>query len=230
MSILSGFKRFKRYTKTSEGYIPSYEKTIASAVCFGDGTDDTNTVEAKLGAIKGITTSTSVTETGYAADATVINQLNSNLQDCFQSVSNGKALVASAITDKGISTASDAAFNTLATNIASIVTKTGIKRSSLVAYSHWCNTTYTSAGIWGNLRALYNGYLIIVIATLGNSGANSDSWAIHCPNGTVSLAYNANSATDGWNIGVFPCSAGNGIWASGAGRCDHFGAAINVEI
>lgn len=122
MSILSEFKRFKKYTKTNEGYIPSYEKTIASAVCFGDGTDDTNTVEAKLGAIKGITASTSVTETGYAADATVINQLNSNLQDCFQSVSNGKALVASAITDKGISTASDAAFEVLANNIKSIST------------------------------------------------------------------------------------------------------------
>ena len=48
--------------------------------------DDGQTAQAKVGAIKGITTSTSVTETGYAADMTTvknlqtqINELNSNL-------------------------------------------------------------------------------------------------------------------------------------------------------
>ena len=43
------------------------------------------------------------------------------LVECFQSVSDGKALVASAITDKGVETASDATFETMATNIAAIV-------------------------------------------------------------------------------------------------------------
>ena len=38
----------------------------------------------------------------------------------FQSVSDGKALVASAITDKGVQTASDATFQTMADNIAEI--------------------------------------------------------------------------------------------------------------
>lgn len=38
----------------------------------------------------------------------------------FQSVSDGKALVASAITDKGVQTASDATFQTMAKNIAEI--------------------------------------------------------------------------------------------------------------
>lgn len=38
------------------------------------------------------------------------------------SVSEGKALVAAAVTDKGVSTAADATFQTIATNIGSIVT------------------------------------------------------------------------------------------------------------
>lgn len=45
--------------------------TVASDVEFDDGTD----AETKLGSIKGITTSTSVTTTGYAADASVTTAL-----------------------------------------------------------------------------------------------------------------------------------------------------------
>lgn len=46
--------------------------TDASDVEFADGTD----AESKLGAIQGITTSTSVTATGYAADASVVSSIN----------------------------------------------------------------------------------------------------------------------------------------------------------
>ena len=57
------------------------------------------------------------TEEGFAADA---YQTKLRLEECFQSVSNGKALVASAITGKGVNTASDATFETIAENINSI--------------------------------------------------------------------------------------------------------------
>ena len=40
-----------------------------------DGTD----VETKVGAIKGITTSTNVSETGYAADAKTVSEINQSL-------------------------------------------------------------------------------------------------------------------------------------------------------
>ena len=59
-------------------------------------------------------------------DNTISGMTATNVQDaideCFQSVSNGKSLVASAITDKGVTTASDATFATMATNIENIVT------------------------------------------------------------------------------------------------------------
>ena len=42
-----------------------------------DGTD----VETKVGAIKGITTSTNVSETGYAADAKTVSELNQSLTE-----------------------------------------------------------------------------------------------------------------------------------------------------
>jgi len=49
--------------------------TDANSVDANDG----DTMETKVGAIKGITTSTSVTEEGYAADAKTVSELNSSL-------------------------------------------------------------------------------------------------------------------------------------------------------
>ena len=54
-----------------------------------------------------------------------ITRLNSTTQELFTSVSNGKRNVAAAITDKGVSTASDASFDTMATNIRKIPTSGG---------------------------------------------------------------------------------------------------------
>lgn len=43
-----------------------------------------------------------------------------DVDECFQSVSSGKAQIASAITDKGVSTSSTASFSTMSNNIRSI--------------------------------------------------------------------------------------------------------------
>lgn len=48
--------------------------------------------------------------------------LQKQIDDCFTSASNGKAAIASAITGKGVSTASDATFATMAANIGNIKT------------------------------------------------------------------------------------------------------------
>lgn len=49
-----------------------------------------------------------------------LTKLNDDLESCFQSVSDGKALVASAITDQGITTDATATFEVMANNIRSI--------------------------------------------------------------------------------------------------------------
>lgn len=56
-----------------------------------------------------------------------IKELTQKVDQCFQSVSNGKSLVASAITDMGVETASDATFETIANNIGNI--ETGVDTS-----------------------------------------------------------------------------------------------------
>jgi uncharacterized protein YoxC len=54
-----------------------------------------------------------------------ISSLNRTTRELFTSVSNGKSNVAAAITDQGVSTASDASFDTMATNIRKIPTGGG---------------------------------------------------------------------------------------------------------
>ena len=63
---------------------------------------------------------------GGSIDLTEINtkmaQLETQVNDLFQSVSDGKTLVANAITDEGVSTSTTATFATMATNISKITT------------------------------------------------------------------------------------------------------------
>ena len=49
-----------------------------------------------------------------------LDSLNMDIEECFQSVSDGKSLVAAAITDKGVTTAANAAFATMAANVNAI--------------------------------------------------------------------------------------------------------------
>jgi len=63
----------------------------------------------------------------------------SDISDLKTSVSNGKSLIASAITDKGVSTASDATFQTMADNIGNIssMPDTGIALLCISALPGW---------------------------------------------------------------------------------------------
>lgn len=63
---------------------------------------------------------TEYVQVGDSFGAADVNGMNEAVNSCFQSVSDGKALVASAITDKGVSTAVDATFETMAENIGQI--------------------------------------------------------------------------------------------------------------
>lgn len=86
--------------------------------------DDGENLETKVGAIKGITTSTTVTENGWAADAKAVNESINALK---KSVADGKSAIASAITSKGVSTAADATFAAMTDNIRSISTKPRVR-------------------------------------------------------------------------------------------------------
>lgn len=63
-----------------------------------------------------------------------VNTVSGMVDELFTSVSNGKALVASAITDKGVDTASDATFAVMAENIGKIETGISVKTCTLQLY------------------------------------------------------------------------------------------------
>ena len=89
MSILSGIKKVIPYFKNADGnYEQLSYKTSSQTVDFDDG----KTAETKLGAIKGITTSTSVTETGYAADAKTVSEINQSLENKVELIWTSKIL------------------------------------------------------------------------------------------------------------------------------------------
>ena len=75
MSILDGFIKARSRKKTDEGFIWESRDTHSDTVFMPDG----NTATNNLGAIKGITTSTSVTEEGYAADASAFNEFRNEV-------------------------------------------------------------------------------------------------------------------------------------------------------
>lgn len=54
------------------------------------------------------------------------NNVQEAVDELFTSVSNGKSVIASAITDKGVTTSSDASFSQMATNIRNIKTTPNI--------------------------------------------------------------------------------------------------------
>lgn len=67
-------------------------------------------------------------------------QLDQKVTECFQSVSDGKALVASAITDKGVTTAPDATFAMMAGNIENIrVNNEEFALFESIVWTQWYN-------------------------------------------------------------------------------------------
>lgn len=183
MSILSGFKSFERYIKTNSGYQKVSERTLAKDVLLGsDGSG--NSVE------------------------TEITNLNENLNNLGESVADGKALVASAITDKGIETASNASFATMASNIGNI--STGVKllyvgNVSLSGYTGSSASTHIDGSV--NVGAGLTGVKCAATLTdihqgLGTSGQTwikiTGTCSYNSTTGIVSVQYKSSSSTNGF--------------------------------
>ena len=111
------------------------------------------------------------------------------INDLKTSVSEGKSLIASAITDKGVSTASSATFQTMASNIGKIIV-------CAISSSEIINTTtiFSNNTLVTGLK--YNkSYVNTIFYYLGFAGRT-----------TISLTY--NGFTSGWNIMIINCSTG----------------------
>lgn len=144
MAILSGFFRSKKRRKTNDGYKLESQWTSSQTVVMGDGTDDTDTVESRFGDIKGITTSTTESETGKVLDASTYATNVGAIQGITSSLATDNenyALSASAGKDlQDQITDVNSNLGKTISNVASIVGYTeGIRRTS--AHSVTFNNT-----------------------------------------------------------------------------------------
>lgn len=81
-----------------------------------------------------------------------ITTLKTDVASCFQSVSEGKALLASTLTDLGVETAKDATFDTINTNIKTLADnkyQTGYEEGVTNAKVSVTTKTYTSNLVYG---------------------------------------------------------------------------------
>lgn len=92
MSILSGFLKTKKYRKTANGYKLQSEWTSSQTVQMDDG----NTLQNNLGAIKGITSSLTSTNSSYALSAAA----GKNLQEQLNNVIKYTIVPTDYVTDK----------------------------------------------------------------------------------------------------------------------------------
>ena len=86
-------------------------------------------------------------KTSLSTNETDIQELQEQSEELFSSVSNGKSLIAGAITDKGISTSSTDTFSQMANNIRLIKTTPVITSQTYTNYQITLPSGYT---IWEN--------------------------------------------------------------------------------
>lgn len=127
--------------------------------------------------------------------------LVSAINETFQSASNGKALVAAAITDKGVTTAATDSYATMASNIAAIPTGTTEAEEKDVNFIDYDGTilySYTKAE-FANLSALPDNPSHTGLIARGWNWTLSDAKTYVAANGGLwigQLYYDANGATE----------------------------------
>ena len=94
---------------------------IISAEMIKDKNGETYDLSSMKESVDGMG-STYATKIELSSVSSTVSELSSDVQECFQSVSEGKSAIAAAVTDKGVETAADATFQQIATNVGNIST------------------------------------------------------------------------------------------------------------
>lgn len=128
-----------------------------------DGTD----VETKVGAIKGITTSTNVSETGYAADAKTVSEINQSLTNLKNPAKGTKGI----LVNGGSPLSRDflLCYTLQSTNTAysgAYISINGIAVAQLTSQSANCKQT-----IVGSVRAFKGDIISITISNFGGDAS-----------------------------------------------------------
>ena len=175
----------------------------------------------------------STTDNTTVADK--ISDIDNEVNSLKTSVSNGKSLVASAITDKGVSTASDATFQNMADNINKIEATEGVPVEGIsFTYTGFCQTKNDENGNW-RIKFLTSGTftplkdMIIDVFLVGGGGSGCTSLAnASCGGGggytktSKSIALIANTA--------YPIIIGDGGKASASGNSGGSSSGFDVSV
>ena len=128
-----------------------------------DGTD----VETKVGAIKGITTSTNVSETGYAADAKTVSEINQSLTQLKNPAKGTKGILVnggSTLTKDYLLVYTLQSTNTAYSGVS--ISINGINVAQLTSQSANCKQT-----IVGSVRAFKGDIISITISNFGGDAS-----------------------------------------------------------
>lgn len=151
--------------------------------------DDGSTAQTKVGAIKGITTSTSVTETGYAADMTTVKGLQTQIDELNSNLGSKSYILSSS------STFSSATGTTLTYDLPSDITDTKNWRVAVllpfsyslpyigVGYNH--GSRVMSASFTDNRKVV----VTLPLYSTNNKNGVDDEFALVLENLTVALVY-----------------------------------------
>lgn len=193
---------FKGEMQDYEGNV-IYPHTDADVVFCTDG----ETVQNKLNRTENVIgTITGVTDSAEAADSSLLPTAKA-LNQVFQSVSNGKRVIASAITDRGINTAADATFQTMAKNIGNLSRSTGNAAAAQVLAGY----TFSNAAGTGITGTMTNRGA--VKSTLNAGKSYTIPAGYH--NGTGTVTANSLASQTAANATAAQITSGYTAWVNG---------------
>lgn len=123
------------------------------------------------------------TKEGYALDARQGEALDGKITELKKSVSDGKSAIASAITNAGVSTASDASFATMSSNIANVRTDTTYTDKSHIIYgetAYVMGEKYTGTMPSYKKDIYYYGSYANIIGNENRSAWNQGRFSLWC--------------------------------------------------
>lgn len=160
-----------------------------------------NSVTDTLETVKGITDSAEISDSNILASSAAVHQV-------FQSVSSGKAVVASAITDRGVVTPADAAFQTMAGNIRKLSRTTGNAAAAQVLTGY----TFSNAGGTGIEGTMVNREAVSASLNAGSTYAVPAGYH----NGSGRITANSLAGQTAANAVAANITSGRTAWVNGA--------------
>lgn len=205
MAILTGFRKFRDYLRNADGtYSLKSLWTSAQTVECSDG----DTVEDKIGALKGITADLTTAETGYAADITAVGKVNTDLTqsiadvnqsiaDINASFSQARADLITALASKGVTVAENCTFTDAIEAIHRIsssikVTKIGDGTSA----------NFRSYAGYQNFRMWQNIFVTITYTEVDVDQMDTARCFVDTTGGSLSASYNSSTGSASVSIGL----------------------------